>query len=108
MCTTGLVPEATVSGCSSGGEAGGRDPEPVNADGRLGQFKFSVVVGGGSKDESRIGGLQRDLSAGERPVPWIVDHAMHGSENTGLCRAGGCNPNSRGQEGKHTGLGKEE
>ena len=49
------------------------------------------------QDKSRVCGLKRNLSVGDRGVPWIVDHAMHGGENIGLCGASGCNPNSRGQ-----------
>src|ERR1035441_9264472 len=41
--------------------AGGCDPEPIDADGRLGQFKLSVVVGGGMQDKSRVCGLKRNL-----------------------------------------------
>jgi len=37
------------------------------------------------QDKSRVCGLKRNLSVGDRAVPWIVDHAMHGGENIGLC-----------------------
>ena len=70
------------------GKVGSGDSQPVDADGRLGEFECALGTGSGAQGEGGIGGFKGDRGAGDGPVLRIVDYAMHGGEDGGQCGDG--------------------
>ncbi len=90
MCSTGLVPEASVMVWETGCEAGGSNFEVVDTDGSLGHFELAAGVCGGTQGEGGVDGLEGDLSTGNGPVLDVVNDTVDGSKDGGQRWDGGC------------------
>ncbi len=81
-CRMGLVPEASVSGCETMSKPGSRDLQAIDPDGRLGQRKGSLAVSGRAQRKCAICRLKCDRGPRDRPMMWVVNHAMQSGENS--------------------------